>query len=197
MDLKYGPKVEWHNVSHEGSSALNNLSGRDQCTYTYSFNDLDQVDKLYKALGFKLDRLSIDDNYFTYKSVDKTCAKDFDPNVTKSATWSVKPPGTISSHNAEKVIGDKLTWNLSGSDCHNISVVSALTQPTDKATENKDSAETDKLTDDKTIPNKSSPSEKTEIQPLDASIVTWTTVGASIATIVATAIAYKESKKKK
>jgi len=186
---EYGPKVQWHNVSHEGSSSVNNPSGRDQCTYTYSFNDLDEADNLHKALGFKLDRLSIDNNYFTYKATNRACVNDFDPKVLKSVTWSVKPPKTISSYNAEKVIGDNLIWNLSGSDCYDISVVSALVQPADEATVNKDLLVTE--------PSKSSPGEKTENQPFDATIVTWTTVGASIATIIATAIAYKESKKKK
>lgn len=174
---EYSPSGQWDNVLYEGSSSVNNPSGRDQCIFTNSFNDLDEVDKQYKALGIKLDKLSIDDNNFTYQAVNKTCVQDFDPKVTKSVTWSVKPPGTISSHNAEKVIGDRLTWSLSGGDCYDISVVSTLTQ----------SAES----------SKSSPSEKPENQPLDTTITTWTTIGASIATIIATAIAYKEYKKKK
>lgn len=193
---EYLNQIQWNDISYEGLSSMNNPSGGDQCTYIYSFNDLDEVEKLHKALGLNLEILSIDDNYFTYKSVDKACVKDFDPKYTKSVTWSVKPPGNISSHNAEKVIGEKLTWNLSGLDCYNVSVVSSLTQPTDKATATKDSVATDKSPNGETTPSKSSSGEKTESQPLDASIVTWTTIGASIATIIATAIAYKESKKK-
>lgn len=179
--------IKWDNISYEDGSSINNSSGGDQCRYIYSFNDLDEVARLHKALNLKLERLRINNNYFIYKALDKTCVDDFDPNYTKSVTWSIKPPGNIKSHNAEKVIGDKLTWNLSGSDCYDISVVSVLTQPAEETTA--DSVVTE--------PNTSSPSEKTESQPLDATIVTWTTIGASIATIIATAIAYKESRKKK
>jgi hypothetical protein len=183
---EYLPNGQWDDVSYEGSSSVSNPSSGDQCTFTYSFNDLGQVDKQYRALGIKLDRLSIDDNQFTYQAVDKTCVKDFDPKVTKSVTWSVKPPGTVTSHNADKVIGDTLTWNMLGFDCYDISAVSSLTKPTDQATDDKGSAASSK-----------SPDDKTESQPLDESVVTWTTVGASIATMIATAIAYKEFKKKK
>lgn len=192
--------IDWNNISYEGSSSINNPSGGDQCRYIYSYNDLDEAEKLHKALlGFKLERLSIDDNYFTYKALDKTCVDDFVRKHTKSVTWSIKPPGNIRSHNAEKVIGDKLTWNLSGFDCYDISVVSALTQPADETTANKDLVVTEPKNKDSVVtePNTSSPSEKTESEPVDATIVTWTTIGASIATIIATAIAYKESRKKK
>jgi hypothetical protein len=170
--------IQWNNILYEGSSSINNPSGGDQCTYVYSFNDLEEVEKLHKVLNIKLNQLKIDDNYFTYKAIDKTCANSFDPKVTKSVTWSIKLPGNISSHNAEKVIGDKLTWNLSGSDCYDISAVSALNQSGS----------------DKTI---SAPSEKTESLPLDGSILIWITIGASIVAIIAIAIAYKESQKKK
>ena len=180
---QYFTGIKWKDISYKDLSSINNLAG-DQCTYIYSFNDLDEVESVHKTLGFKLGRLTIDENNFTYKAANKTCTDDFDPKVVKSATWSVRPPGTISSHNAEKIIGDKLTWTLSGSDCYNISAMSTLTQPPEKVTENP------------TL-SKVSPSEKTESQPFDTSIVTWTTVGASLATIIATAIAYKESKKKK
>jgi len=170
-------QIQWDSILYEGLSSINNPSGMDQCRYIYSFNNLYEVEKLHKALGLKLEKLSIDDNYFIYKAFNRTCDNDVG-QLAKSVTLSIKPPGNVSSHNAEKVIGNKLTWNLSGGvDCYDISVVSALTQPTE--------------------PSKSLQSEKTGDLPLDSTITTWTTIGASLATIIGTAIAYKQYKKKK
>ncbi|WP_293154309.1 MULTISPECIES: hypothetical protein [unclassified Microcoleus] len=127
--------IAWDNVSHERIRSTNNSSGSDQCAYTYSFNDLDEVEKLYKGLGLKLNRLTINNDEFTYKSTDKTCVNDFDLKFTKSVTWSIEPPGNIKLHNADKVIGDKLIWNISGSDCYDISVVSGIASPLERLPE--------------------------------------------------------------
>jgi len=198
--------IEWTNVSHERIRSMNNPSGSDQCAYTYSFNDLDEVEKLYRGLGLKLNRLTINTDEFTYKATDNTCVKDFDPNLTKSVTWSVKPPGNIRLHNADKVIGDKLTWNISGFDCYDRSVVSGIVSPLERVPESQatqspeNKVSTDKSLNDKAIPTTNLPSEKTENQPLDASVALWTTVGASVATMIATIVAYityRDSKKKK
>jgi hypothetical protein len=171
---EYFTQISWNDVLYEGSSSINNPSGGDQCTYNYSFNDLDEVEKLHQALSLKLETVSINNDQFTYKALDKTCANDFDPKYTESVTWSVKPPGNIVSHNADKVIGDKLTWNLSGSDCYDVYIISSLTQPADKIT----------------ALNKSSPSEKTDNQSLDSSIGLWTIIGGFAATMITTVIAY-------
>jgi len=197
--------IEWNNVSYEGFHSMNNPSGGDQCTYTYSFNDLDEVEKLHEVLGLKLNKLSINNDEFKYESTDNTCADDFDPNLTKSATWSVKPPGDISSHNADKVIGNKLTWNISGFDCYSISVASVVASPLERVPEipvtqlPDNTASTDQSPND-VISSTNSPNERNEKQSLDQSVALWTAVGASVATIIATVIAYvtyRDSKKKK
>jgi hypothetical protein len=165
---------------YEGSPSINNPSGGDQCTYVYSFNSLDEVEKLHKVLNVKLDRLSIDDNSFIYKSHDKACANNLGDYTPKSITWSIKTPGGETIHNATKIIGDKLTWNIPGLDCYNISVESTIAK---------------KVPEVKLSPT----SEKNDNQPID-SISSLTTTGASVATIIATIVAYFayiESKKKK
>lgn len=172
--------VQWHDYVYEGSPSINNPSGGDQCTYIYSFNSLDEVEKLHKVLNVKLDRLSIDDNSFIYKSHDKTCANNLGEYTPKSITWSVKTPEGKTIHNATKIIGDKLTWNILGLDCYNVSIESTITK---------------KLQDEKA----SSVDEKSDKQSID-SMSLWTTIGSSVATIIATIVAYLtyiESKKKR
>lgn len=178
---KYLTTIKWNDYLYEGLPSINNPSGGDQCTYSYSFNDLDEVEKLHRGLNLKLDRLSIDDDRFIYKANDKTCINNPVDFETKSITWTVKPPGNKNTHNAAKIIGDKLTWNISGLDCYNLSVESLINN---------------KSLDDKIVANTSTSSEKSEKQPLDL-IGVWTTIGASIATMIAAIIAYTESKKKK
>jgi hypothetical protein len=198
--------IEWSNVSHEKVPGIVS-PGKDQCVYTYSFNDLDEVEKLYKRLGLKLDRLIINSDEFTYKSTNNECVNDVNPTKsTKLATWSVTPPGNIRLHNADKIIGDKLTWNISGLDCYDISVVSGVAPslerlPEPQKTQSPESKSLDdKPLNDKTVPSTNSPSEKPEKQSLDSTVALWTAVGASVATILATFIAYmtyRDSKKKR
>lgn len=209
MDVKgcrsFLTNVKWNKVSYERIPSKYNIGGNDQCIYVYSFNDLDEVEELHKGLGVKLDKFIINNDEFIYKSTDKKCVNNF-AEATKVATWSVKPPGGIRLHNADKVVGDKLTWNISGLDCYDISVMSGIASPLERLSEPQSTQSpenklsTDKSLNDKALPSTNSPGEKSEKQSLDALIALWTTVGASIATIVATLIAcvtYRDSKKKK
>ena len=175
---EYFKTISWNDVAYENSISMDNPRGGNQCTYLYSFNNLDEVEKLHKVLGLKIETLGVNDNRFTYKVMDKTCIQYFNRSSIESVTLSVKPPGGIISHNAEKVIGDTFTWNLSGSDCYDISIVSSVAQPADKIT---------------TL-NRSSTSEKTDNQSLESSIGLWTIIGGFAAMMIATVIAYTTHK---
>ena len=233
---EYMSNIKWNDIAYNSESSLNNPSGSDQCIYTYYFNDLIEVEKLHKGLNLNLQKLSISNNYFVYEANNQACVKDLDPDAFKSVTWSVESPGNISSHNAEKIIGNKLTWNISGFDCYTILVKSVLRQSeevkgkadsvvTSDLPEHKDrvtpstSPSSDKLnqpedvkadTDsvvtsdlpedkDRVTPSTLPSSDKAKKETLD-SVVLWTTISASIATIIGTVIAYmtyKDSKSKR
>jgi hypothetical protein len=189
---QYFKEIKWNNIIHDEGN---------QCIYIYYFSNFEDVGKIHKSLNINLYKLTKNKEHFTYKANNESCIKKQDESkYAIPITWSLKPPGNVVSHNADKIIGNTLTWNISTLDCYNVFVESDFSQPEEKLISKKSSVPTENLSDNKKTANTNTniinyPGTRDDEKPPD-----WTAISASIATIIATVIAYftyRESKKKK
>lgn len=170
--------------------SVENRKNRSWCVYSYQFQDLTELVAYYTSLNINIENLTTTANTFTYQIPPQACEPlsdetNQDPN---DFTWSIKVPGEISEHNANKVIGNTLTWIGRSLECDGAFAKANLSQPSEPVV-------TEELPENLVIPQETAIESQVPEQPLSM-VVVLTTIGASIATIVATIIAYLELRKK-
>lgn len=189
----------WDKISISEAGSLGNPNSKAACVYTYQFDELTEVKYLYDKIGLlDIEKLYLDeDNFYLTASI-----ADCTPSASDSEGsifLSLELPGQITSNNADKVIGNRLTWDLDSIGCSQVVAESKL-----QLAEPKSAVEDEPIkptpTSDISIENPPSIAPVEADQPKKEgvvnSVVIWTTIGASVATIIATVIAFSESRKR-
>lgn len=204
--------VEWSDISYREAGSLDNPNSNGTCVYTYQFSDLGEAEKVYKSVGMEIQDLYIDERTFFFKISNRDCKESgFDDPSDGSIDLSVELPGRVNSHNADRFVGEKLTWKLLRPDCFDAIAESKLSFVEDGPVEEQRPSET--LPNLETtqpnlahVPESSPVTEENETSSFDEfgkdegplnAVVIWTTIGASVATMIGTLIAYTESKRNK
>lgn len=169
------------------SSALGQQKG-DRCIYTFEFDNLEEAERLHAAFNLELDQLYFRNDTFTYQASSDDCEGNEDSD--DADTWNLKLPGEVSSHNADKIIGQQLTWNLT-SNCYDIYAESTLAQP-----ESESAVTESQINDDEPSGDESDNEGSLAEQPSENSAVMWAIIGAMIPTLIGI-IAYLKSSKTK
>lgn len=194
--------VQWSDITFKPAGSPGNPNKNRACIFTARFNDLVELDYVYSNIFSQAQNLYIDDDIFHFKLSDLTCedSTSLEKNDA-SLDVTVELPGRIRSHNADKQIGRQLTWNIPKIDCFEAIAQSELTpivEPVPETLEDDVAIEPIPVETEIVEPAPAPNEPKKESAAID-SVNLWTTIGASVATILGTAIAfaaYTDSKKK-
>lgn len=101
------------------------------CVTTASFRNLDQLRRLYlQREGIQIDRLEINGGTFYYDISIDTSSRDSNFSGFTSTTWILVLPDKPVTHNADRVDGNTLTWNVAPlSGVRNLRAASKIGQP--------------------------------------------------------------------
>jgi hypothetical protein len=102
-------------ASHPGNVTITEEKrGTDTwCITTNSFNNLDQLRKLYlQKKGIQINRLEISGGTFYYDLSIDTSSRDSDFSGFTSITWVLVLPDQPTAQNADEVEGNTLTWHI-------------------------------------------------------------------------------------
>ncbi|MGD1866196.1 MAG: hypothetical protein ACFB0D_16730 [Phormidesmis sp.] len=177
-DVNLGEGLEWRTVKYKELRSSEEETTTDRCTYEFDFNTLEDARKLYQSLEIPLSELTINNNVFVYRISDQVCS-----NLTEEVNfrWFVETPGEIraKSWNFYEIGANHIAWDLTSRKCGEMFVDSRIA--TNEPSPNQ---------------NQRQSSRSSKPSPFDL-INGWTTIGASIATIVGTLLAIAEYRKRK
>lgn len=185
--------VQPDNIAYESyaSSAIGQQNGA-RCIYTFEFDDLEEAARLHTAFELNLDQLYFHNDAFTYQASSDDC--DGSADSDDNATWNLRLPGEINSHNADKVIGDQLTWNVS-SDCYDIFAESTLVQPSALVQPEQESRVNDSPISEEAPSEDESANEGSPAQEGSLDSAVWIMLGASMPILIGGIVAYVNSRK--
>ncbi len=113
-----------------GDLEVQQRGGSNLCTVTVEFDDLDELKRLYDAMGVVTDELAIDEDAgrFVYAiQLDMAGASD-EPlqDFDQTYRWHITTPGRVVDSNAQRQSGQTLTWDLALEDGMKLEAESTL-----------------------------------------------------------------------
>lgn len=190
----------WDEIGFLEAGTPGNPNSNDTCVLGKRFDSLGEAEDFYTDSDLlDIQSLYIDNRFFYFKAYDSDCVSEPSEDETGTLLFTLELPGRITSHNADKVIGKQLTWDLLRIGCSSILAESVLEVPITRPPEEAPTP-LPSTTSAGTQQDNSSPVSvpvETSSEEEENQILLWTTIGASVATIIGTVIAYTESRKKK
>lgn len=189
--------LKWNSVNYFEPNTRNNPSSGGRCVYVYEFSSLEELAFVYEEVfEIRIRELSIDDSSFRHNIYQEQCESE--PLIEK-VNFTMEFPGEKISHNADRILGNSLTWNVEGISCYEI--IAQYKIPETENSDNEVMSELDESAEILKQPSTTTELDETDIATeesgVDSALLLWTTIGASIATIFATIFAFIELVKKK
>jgi hypothetical protein len=101
------------------------------CVTSMSFSNLEELSQFYsQKQGLRVNRLEVADGTLHYDIDIDTASESSSFSAFESITWTVVLPDVPTSHNADQVQGNTLTWSLPrGNSAVNLQAESEASQP--------------------------------------------------------------------